>query len=292
LSCLTMLWVSAARVCAYASRFFTSVENLGFMSSVRLFTLYKFGITGDRKLFARKLHREVHFRGAADGVLSHFFYPGFHICDTPDHRVRFIIDAGANIGDETLRFRYFHPQAFIVALEPEPGNYRMLCRNVAGDNKIAPLLAGLWSHECNLSISPSSAGNNEGFTVSESESEEGVGVSAVSVRGLLDRFAYTDIDILKMDIEGAEYEVFSRNVGEWIDRVKVLIFECPDNDRPGTALRIFQAFNGLDFDCHIQGECIVMIRRDTGWNVESNLFLPQLPPHTANRPLAGIVVAR
>lgn len=269
-------WVFAARMSAYASRFFTSVENLGFVSSVKLFSIYGLGIRCETSLAARKLGRAIHFRGAEDGVMSHYFYPGFCVRDTPENPIRFIIDAGANIGDETLRFRHFHPEAFIVALEPEPGNYRMLAKNVAGDKQIAALQAGLWSHECALSILSNDAGSNEAFRVAEVGDGTPGAISAVSVSELMKRFGRSTVDILKMDIEGAEYEVFSRQTDGWLDRVKVFIFECPDNDRPGTAFRIFRSLGTQSFDCFVHGECIVLIRRDTGWKIETNVFLPRV----------------
>jgi FkbM family methyltransferase len=269
--------VIAARALAYASRFFVAVENLGFASSLKIFALYRLGIKRDSVIFARKLNRSIYFRGAADtGVLSHFFYPGFRIRDTPEHPVRFIIDAGANIGDETLRFRHFHSEAFIVALEPEEGNHRMLLRNIGQDERVAVIQAGLWSHQCSLSVVAGEQNHNEAFQVREAAASETGTISAVSVRSLMDRFGYADVDILKMDIEGAEYQVFSEYFESWIDRVKVFIFECPDHDHPGAAFRIFRALEGKPFDCYVQGECLVLIRRDTGWKVESNLFIPSL----------------
>ena len=53
----------------------------------------------------------------------------------------------------------------------------------------------------------------------------------------------TEIDILKLDIEGAEYEVFSRNYESWIHRVEVIIVECADKDRPGTTQAMFRALS-------------------------------------------------
>jgi hypothetical protein len=90
----------------------------------------------------------------------------------------------------------------------------------------------------------------------------------------MEQFSMAEIDILKVDIEGAEYEIFSApNVSEWIGNVKALVFECPDVDRPGSTQKIFQAIAALDFDCSIAGECIALIRRDTGWRCETTPWL-------------------
>jgi hypothetical protein len=63
----------------------------------------------------------------------------------PLHRVHLIVNAGANIGDETIRFRHFHPEATIIALEPHAGNFHVLKKNVEADpNTVAiPKVCGL-----------------------------------------------------------------------------------------------------------------------------------------------------
>jgi hypothetical protein len=53
------------------------------------------------------------------------------------------------------------------------------------------------------------------------------------------------VDILKVDVEGAEYDIFSGC--DWMDKVKLLAIELHDRDRPGcsdavnaAAARLFQ----------------------------------------------------
>jgi FkbM family methyltransferase len=258
------------RAAAYIERFTIASENLGLASAVRLFALLR-RQRNEKTLHLARFNRSVHFRGVADkGVMSHFFIPGYRILDTPAQPVRFIVDAGANIGDETIRFRHFHPAATIVALEANPENFQILKKNFSGDPNAVTILKGLWSHECDLKITPN--GSNEAFSVSEVP--DGTGdIQAVSVDSLLafhfsngSRFA--EIDILKLDIEGAEYQVFSKNYESWIRKVKVIIVECSDYERPGTVMTIFRALSSLDFRVHICGENLVIIRNDVPWKLQ------------------------
>jgi FkbM family methyltransferase len=271
-----------ARTFAYLQRFSVACENFGFVCAVMLFTYCRWkSLPGGMSLYVKKLRRRVYFRGKIDkGVLSHFYSPGYRILDTKTNPVRVIIDAGANIGDETLRFRHFHPEAEIVAIESDSGNCAILSKNAGSDIKIKVLKRGLWSHECKLRVIKGASAQD--FHVEEVDGEPQAGdVEAVSISSIMSRFSFDEIDILKMDIEGAENEVFSSpNVESWIDRVKVLIFECPDSDRPGTTQRIFQKIMGLNFTCHIHGECFVLIRKDTGWRLESNTYLGVNTPHS------------
>jgi hypothetical protein len=135
------------------------------------------------------------------------------------------------------------------------------------------LKSGLWSHKCRLHIIPGESA--EGFRAQEVKGEPQPGdVDALSIPSIMESFGLDEIDILKLDIEGAEYQVFTADdVASWITRVKVLIFECPDADRPGTTQTIFETLAGLDFVCHIHGENLVLIRSDTGWKLESKLYL-------------------
>ena len=74
------------------------------------------------------------------------------------------------------------------------------------------------------------------------------------------------VDLLKMDIEGAELDVFS-NYKDWIKLVNVIIFECNDSHRDGAARAVIKSVMDEDFNFFICGECLVMIRKSTGWRL-------------------------
>jgi hypothetical protein len=69
-------------------------------------------------------------------------------------------------------------------------------------------------------------------------------VRGVTLRQLMEEFGATSIDILKLDIEGAEKGLFSMGDLGWIDRTKAILIEthgtdCEDAVRTGTAGRGF-----------------------------------------------------
>lgn len=265
------------RLVSWLHRYLVATRNVGVVSAFRLLISRRGRVYPDgTSVYVRVLGRTIHYRGASDiGVLSHFYNPGYRIVDTPEQPVRYIIDAGANIGDETLRFRHFHRHAKIIALEAEAQNFHYLSLNAFGDKQIIALQRGLWSHDCNLKITRGCT--NEEFRVEEIfDPAADAGVRAISIPSLIRDYNLPEIDILKLDIEGAEYDVFDASSREWAEKVKVFIFECPDNDRPGAAFRIFDAVGTDRFNCFVQGESIVLIRRDVPWRLESALFLDSL----------------
>jgi FkbM family methyltransferase len=258
------------RFFSYCARLAIAIQNLGFLNALRTFLWIRAG-SEVRSIYVPRLGRRVFFRSAADkGAISHFFYPGTRIIDTPERPVRVIVDGGANIGMETIRMRHFHRGARVLAVEPDPGNYSILKTNAGQDKDyIETLPKGLWSSDTSLRILPGPT--NEGFSVHPAKPGEAADLEAVTMNTILAQVG-GEIDVLKMDIEGAEYEVFSHNTA-WVEHVKAFIFECPDRDHPGAAFQIFRAFAHLPFDTFVSGENIVLIRRDTGWRVETTPYL-------------------
>ena len=130
--------------------------------------------------------------------MSHFFKPGYRIIPPQRGALR-IIDAGANIGDETIRFRYFHPDAQIISLEPSRENFRLLKMNCGGDSRVHLLNKGLWGGDGYLSVH--AGAGNEAFYVSEvHDPTAGFDVEAVSLPTLMNWYGWDKIDILKLDV--------------------------------------------------------------------------------------------
>jgi FkbM family methyltransferase len=267
---------SLLRLLSFAQRFVIGAHNFGLLGALKVLWFYRVRIPAQpASIWLKRPRQRFHFRGAADkGVMSHFCKEGYRIRDGQTaERVRFIVDAGANIGDETTRFRFFHPDATIVALEPEPGNFRLLERNTQASSQTIALNKGLWSRECRLAIQPGTS--NESFKVTEVHDPAAAhDVVATSVPDLMRQFGVAEIDILKLDVEGAEREIFAAQDADWIAKVKVFIFECPDNDAPGTTQVIFDALRrtGRVYDCQLHGENIVLIRRGVPWTLDRDVF--------------------
>jgi FkbM family methyltransferase len=147
---------------------------------------------------------------------------------------KFIVDAGANIGLTSVYFASRYPGATVVAIEPEPSNYRLLCRNASGYPNIVPLCAALWYEKTRLSLFDAGTGN-WGFQIRDSgpgAGESGSDVQAITVASLMRDHGFDHIDVLKVDIEGAEKEVFE-HCADWIDSVGVLMVELHDRLKPG-----------------------------------------------------------
>ena len=69
------------------------------------------------------------------------------------------------------------------------------------------------------------------------------------------------IDILKLDVEGAEKDIFeSANCGKWLDCVRQIVVELHDRIVPGCSEALEHATEGRRFARSTSGECLVMRR--------------------------------
>ncbi len=167
-----------------------------------------------------------------------------------------IVDAGAHIGLASVFLACRYPGATIVAIEPEPANFALLCRNTRPYPNIRPLRAGLWSHRTHLRIENANAAT-WAFRVVEDES--GDGIPAIGIADILSELSSERIDVLKIDIEGSEIEVLGQSE-PWIDRIGTLVIELHDRFRPGCTEALRDALDGHLYDESRSGESIVISR--------------------------------
>jgi FkbM family methyltransferase len=172
----------------------------------------------------------------------------------------FILDCGANIGLATLFFRSKFPAAIIVAVEPERGNFERLQKNTAGLANVHCVNRGIWTRDACLKIEDAWNFGSWGFVCREVEKEEPGTVKAMGIESLMKQFGRSEIDLLKMDIEGSELEVFSANYESWLPKCKIIVIELHDAYRKGCSKAFFSALVKYDFSVFHRGENMICIR--------------------------------
>ena len=84
------------------------------------------------------------------------------------------------------------------------------------------------------------------------------GVRAYSLDELLDTYSISQIDMLKLDIEGAERLLFGSNYERWLPRVKAIAVEIHGEEAYSA---IERACTPEMFEWSIKGEKIFLMRR-------------------------------
>jgi len=169
----------------------------------------------------------------------------YHAINCKDPKV--IIDLGAHIGTTVLYFANKFPNAKIYAIEPEQNNFEILQKNISKYENVIPIKAAIWSKNENRYLKERNKGNL-GYTVAETynntittEQE----IKCITLDWLMENYNLDHIDILKIDIEGAEKNLLE-NSKQWIERVKIISIELHDHITYGCKDSFYNATKGFD----------------------------------------------
>jgi FkbM family methyltransferase len=174
---------------------------------------------------------------------------------------RTIIDAGANIGLSAVYFSHRFPNAEIVAVEPDKANFAVLQQNCAKYPHIDAHCAGVWSTDSHLKIINAEATNNS-FRVVETTPDDANAIPAVCISTIMQQHNWSVIDLLKVDIEGSEKEIFSTNYEAWLPNVRMLLVEVHDHMQMGSSAAVFRATSQYNFSFDMKHENLIFINQD------------------------------
>lgn len=173
----------------------------------------------------------------------------------PDRKNPIIFDCGANMGMATLYFKWIFPYSSIIAFEPNPNSYALLENNIRENNleNVQIFNLGLSNEEGEIPFYLDVY--NPGTLIGSIKRKRG-GAGEISIETIkLSNFMaqHDEIDLVKMDIEGAETEVVEDLVASgMIYRVKEFIIEYHHNisgedSHMAAFLKLFEA-NGFNYN--------------------------------------------
>lgn len=172
-----------------------------------------------------------------------------------------VVDGGANIGLATLGFATAFPEAHVVAVEPDADNMRVARQNVAAfGSRVVAVQAAIASTSGFSRVIGFERGSAGLMTESCTADAEGA-VPAWSIDDLVAMVRGGRPWIVKLDIEGAQRELFSSNTG-WIARTDMIVLELDDWQFPwgATGDSFFKAMSAHRFDYVVDGELILAFR--------------------------------
>jgi len=165
---------------------------------------------------------------------------------------RRIVDAGANVGISALLLSRTFPEAAIVCVEPDEANVARARLHLSenGFGNVQVLQAALWPVDDRVDLS-TPAQDHQSWAIQAKASRDGR-VRAISVPTLMKEAGWDRIDLLKLDIEGGEFPLFSHpGAREWLPRVQSMVGEYhPDL---GDEKELLRSIESEGFKVEIRG---------------------------------------
>ena len=180
-----------------------------------------------------------------------------------------VLDLGANVGYSAAYFLNCFPKARVIAVEPDERNFKLCRENLKRYGDRALLLHGaVWSKRTALCLSRGTFGDGREWASQVLPPSDGnVGeVQAWDVASLIDMAGAPTVDLLKIDIEGSELEVFGEGAKKWLPRVRNL---CIELHGPDCEKAFFNALAGFAYDLEHSGELTIC------GNLAANLGSPK-----------------
>lgn len=167
------------------------------------------------------------------------------------------VDCGANIGLASVWFKNEYPDAHIIAVEPDQDNYELCCKNLANYGDVKIHHAGVGSRAGKLVIKDPSVGSMS-FETEFAFDDRADTIECLSLNTLLDNVIPHSVVVVKVDIEGSQADLFSKNL-EWIDCTALLMIEIEDWKYPWekNSKNLWKVIADNDFDVLIKGENLI-----------------------------------
>ena len=127
----------------------------------------------------------------------------------PRFKPRSILDLGANIGIASIDFALRYPQASIIAIEPVGANFQLLQKNISGFQNIRALNVAVGKHDERAALRGAGQSFRTQPVSASSKAKRREETTVRELNALLKENEITQVDLIKIDVEGSEYDVLT-----------------------------------------------------------------------------------
>lgn len=138
-----------------------------------------------------------------------------------------IVDLGANVGLTSIYYGLTYPNAEIYALEADLANYELLKANTDPFENINTLHGAIYKEDVVLNFEQNALAYNSKINFGHTNGIT-YDVQGYTMFNVMEKFGLQKIDLLKIDIEGAEEFILSEN-NNWLHCIEHVIIELHGN---------------------------------------------------------------
>ena len=225
---------------------FRSSSKLGVMATLRLVAI-RFG-SPDKiyKVRVPQWPHPVYVRGGKSTdstVLYEMLVTGEYDFASGLNAPETMVDGGANIGLAAVYFLNRYPSVRTISVEPFAESVDLCRKNLAPYKERATVIQGaIWRDEDGVCLDP----QNEEWAhrVRPAAAGETGLTQTLTVKSLIG-LCGGSLDLLKLDIEGSEREIFGPDSMQWLPDVRNILIELHGKD---CAERFFSALAHYDYE--------------------------------------------
>jgi FkbM family methyltransferase len=144
-----------------------------------------------------------------------------------------IFDIGGNIGVTSVYLAKKFPNSLIYTFEPVQENFKILQKNIEEYPNIEAFNFGLGSQNGNFKVYLSSDYENFGgtsfFPDEDNNNESYLNCEVKNINDIIEKLSIESIDIIKIDTEGAEYDILSSIQKSILERASWITGELHGN---------------------------------------------------------------
>jgi FkbM family methyltransferase len=170
------------------------------------------------------------------------------------------LDAGANVGYFALAMLCRFPACKVFSVEPDHDNYRTLQGNIDRNNfsgVIVPIHAAIWTENRRLFLIKNSV-EEWAYAVSVNMTSDGE-CDALTLSTILNNYSGNGFDVIKIDVEGAEQQLFcDTDFLHGIQLAKIIGLEIHDDK--ANREKIQDSLRELGYIISNQGELTLAVK--------------------------------
>ena len=252
----------------YFYRLCNSVRFMGIINTIKVF--YISNISVSKTMSINIFKNRFYFRPKIDnGSYNRLTKSQYILKDTISQPIEIIIDAGANIGSQAIRFANLNSRLKkIICIEPDTANAEICKKNL--QNYVATVYNNALASNSDKDLLIQNTLNSEMSEIVNNvdnsliKSNHLNKIKSISINDIINKENINKIDFIKLDINGSENEVFSKNI-EWLEITNCLAFNNADiNDTTSNIIKLYEKAVGKIKIYNID-QMIFLVRGNINW---------------------------
>ncbi|MFA5797275.1 MAG: FkbM family methyltransferase [Candidatus Woesearchaeota archaeon] len=190
--------------------------------------------------------------------MKYYTPKGFEI-----HENDTVIDIGAHIGSFTLYAARFANKGKIYSFEPLPENYSILIKNIRRNNikNIATYKMAISRHTGTSYLHLYDGVHTGSSSLYERNSNKKIQIKTITLEKFIIENGIKQIDFIKMDCEGAEYEILFNTPEKILRMIKKISMEYHDSINRHKHNELMTFFRKKGFSARLDGEFIYATKK-------------------------------